>query len=252
MVAPVRLLILSLCACLLASCSALRAPAAATSHFLTHAKDLSINDSHSPFLANWTGDNAQEVLGKRKNIYIAPVNLDHLRPMGRSMSAAEHTEKERFATAQKLAAFASKRLTEAFKKSPAPRYTVVEKPDRKSISVELAFIELNPNPISGGVFRTAVGVVAAPGVDSVLFKRLKGNIAMEGRVIDNATKRPILEFADNQENKSALILSINDLTAYGQARQAIEEWALQIEEVLRTPPSHKVSRTSAFVFLPWN
>ena len=243
---------LGLLALALSSCSALRAPAVATSAFLDHSKELKSADNHSPFLGNWTSPDSEAVLQKRTNIYIAPVNTTHLRPMCRTMSSAEYTAEECIAAGQKLATYANSKLADSFANSPSPRYKLVSKPDKNSITLELAFVELNPNPISGGVLRTAIGAFAAPGVDSVLFKRLKGNIAMEGKVRDGVTKRPIFEFADNQENKSALILSVNDLTSYGQARQAIDEWAKQIEEILRTPVSHRVKPATAFVFFPWN
>ena len=249
---PLCALALSLASFTLSSCSALRAPAVASSAFLDHPDELKADGKHSPFLGNWTSKNCDAILQERKNLYIAPVTVKYLRPMYRTMSAAENTSEDRQVAAKKLSAFANAKLAEAFNSSPAPRYKLVSKADRNSLSLELAIVELNPNPIAGGVLRTAIGAFAAPGVDSVLFKRLKGNIAIEGKVRDGATKKPIFEFADNQENKSALILSVNDLISYGQARQAIEEWALQIEEVLRTPTSHKVSATSAFVFLPWN
>ena len=236
----------------LASCSVMRAPAVATSTFLEHRSELAPDGVHSPFLGNWKSSDAENVLKNRQNIYLAPLNTAYLRPMYRSMASAEYTAEECIAAGNKLAAYANSKLADAFANSPAPRYKLVSKPDKHSITLELAFVELNPNPIAGGILRTAIGVAAAPGVDSVLFKRLKGNIAVEGKVRDYVTKKPIFEFADNQENKSALILSVNDLTSYGQARQAIDEWALQIEEVLRTPPSHKVSAASAFVFFPWN
>ena len=247
-----RVFVVTLVATALPSCSALRAPAVAPSAFLDHGKDLKEGDHHSPFLRNWTSPDAEKVLQKRKNLWIAPVNLGYLRPMSRNLSASEYKETARQASARKLASYASSRLADAFDKSPSPRYKLVTKPDRNTLTLELAFVELNPNPISGGMLRTAVSMVAAPGLDSVLLKSLKGNIAIEGKVIDAATKHPVFEFADNQENKSSLIVSVNDFRHYGQARQAIDEWATQIEQVLRTPPSTHVSRASAFVILPWH
>ena len=236
----------------LSSCSALKAPSVASSDFLVHGKELKEDDKHAPFLGTWTSPDAEAVLQKRTSIYVAPINLSHLRPMNRSMSSSAFTESQRQIAVKELSTYASSRLADAFDHSPAPRYKLVTKPDRNSLNLELAFVELNPNPIAGGMLRTAINAAAVPGVDSVIGKRLKANIAIEGKVRDGSSQKPVLEFADNQENKSALIISVHDFKSYGQARQAIDEWAAQVEEVLRTPLSHKVQRSAPFVILPWH
>ncbi len=237
---------------LLNSCSTLKAGAVPTSSFLPHRNELKPDGKHSPFLATWTSPEAAKTLEKRRSIYLAPVSLAYLRPMKRNLSKSEIPEPEWKDGARKLADYANSRLAEAFAHSKTQRYKLVSKPDKDSLTVELAFVELNPNPLSGGLLRTAVNVVAVPGVDSVLMKSFKGNIAMEGKVLDSTTKKPVYEFADNQENKSALIFSVNDLNTYGQAREAIDEWAEELEKLLRTPMDQKVSGPAAFVVFPWN
>lgn len=210
------------------------------------------DDKHTPFQKTWTSADAPAVLQKRPTIYIAPVSLSFMRPMNRSMAASSFTPEERQTAAIKLAAYANSKLADAFDHSPAPRYKLVSKPDRNSLTLELALVEFNPNPATGGALRTIVNAAAAPGVDSLLMKSMKANIAIEGKVSDGATKKPIMEFSDNQENKSALLFSVNDFNSYGQAKQAIDEWARQVEEVLRTPLTTKVHGGAAFVILPWH
>jgi len=256
MILPSRLLCrLAAVTCLaitVTSCSALKAPKAAPSAFLSHSAELTNGDHHSPFQQNWASPDLQDVLKSRPNIYIAPVTLAYLRPMSRSMSARAFTEEQRQEEAKKLAAYANSRVADAFARAGSARYKLVAQPDKNALVLELALVELNPNSATGGVLRTAINAAAAPGVDSLLLKRLKANIALEGKVSDGATRRSVFEFSDNQENKSALILSVNDFRSYGQARQAIDEWARQIEEVLRTHPSHRVSRATSFIIFPWN
>ncbi len=234
------------------SCGTLRAPKAAPSAFLPHARELNGGDGHSPFQQNWASPDAETVLKSRSNVYIAPLTLAYLRPMSRSMSAAAFTEEQRLEAAKKLALYANSKVADAFAHAGAGRFRLVSKPDKNTITLELALVELNPNSATGGFLRTAINAAAAPGVDSLLLKRLKANIALEGKVSDGVTNRSLFEFSDNQENKSALILSVNDFRSYGQARQAIDEWARQIEEILRTPSSHHVSRAASFVILPWH
>ena len=99
--------------------------------------------------------------------------------------------------------------------------------------------------------RTALGALTVPGLDSFIAKGLKGNIAIEGKLRDSKTNELLFEFADNQESKSSLIFSVRDFQTYGQAHVAITEWSKQLEELLRTPESQKVSRSNGFVILPW-
>jgi hypothetical protein len=69
---------------------------------------------------------------------------------------------------------------------------------------------------------------------------LKGNIAIEGKVTDARSGEVIYQFADNEESRSAFLLPITDLAAYGQAREAIRAWASQFEEISRVPPRTRV------------
>ncbi|MDB6074550.1 MAG: hypothetical protein JWO89_2190 [Verrucomicrobiaceae bacterium] len=236
----------------LSSCSSLKAPPAKPSAFLPHAAELRKGDHHSPFQLNWHSPDADAVIQSRQKVYVAPLSLAYLRPMSRGFSARAFSESERQQAARNLANYANSKVADAFANAGASRFKLVSRPDRNALTIELALVEFNPNSTTGGVLRTAINAAAVPGVDSVLLKRLKGNISVEGKVSDGATKRSIFEFSDNQENKSALIISVNDFKSYGQARQAIDEWARQIEETLRTPRSTRVSRASSFVILPWH
>ena len=244
--------VLSFALVTLSSCSSLKAPPAKPSAFLPHGGELQAGNHHSPFQLNWHSPDAEAVIKSRQNVYIAPLSLAYMRPMSRGMSAKAFTEAQRQEAARNLATYANSKVADAFARAGASRFKLVSKPDRNSLTVELALVEFNPNSAKGGFLRTAINAAALPGVDSVLLKRLKGNISIEGKVSDVATKRSIFEFSDNQENKSALIISVNDFKAYGQARQAIDEWARQVEEVLRTPHATRVSRASSFVIMPWH
>jgi len=246
------LALVSLAAVPLSSCSGLKASAVPQSAFLEHGHELKPDSKHSPFLVDWTSPDAPATFKQRRTLYIAPVSLAYLRPMKRDMAKSEVTEEQRQVAAKDLARYANTKFAYAFEHSPAPRYKLVSRPAKDSLTLELAFVELNPNPVKGGFLRTAINAAAIPGVDSVLLKSLKGNIAIEGKVRDLATKKTLYEFADNQENKSALIISVNDFNTYGQAHQAIDEWAPETEELLRTAPDKKVNGSSAFVILPWH
>lgn len=241
-----------LCSCQSMNRAAKPKPAA-PSAFLSHPKEMKEDPKRSPFLLNWTNPSREiaEAAKRRTEIWIAPVSLEFLRPISKKVSKLESDEASQKVAAKKLAETMRSTFMEAFKKSPHPHYQLVQKPSKKSVTLKLALIELNPNSISAGTFRTAVNVVSVPGLDNLLGRPLKSNIAIEGKLLDTLSEQSLYEFSDNEESKSSLFFTFNDFTRYGQANEAIREWASQFEELTRTPNDHRVKESSAFVFLPW-
>jgi hypothetical protein len=224
----------------LTSCSspALKAPPANVSSFLKSKPALKDVRPLSPFAMSG-GDLAT---GKRK-IYIAPVSLSYLR--GPSKSLVKESAAAREKAARELAEYAREQFVQAFQKSPAPRFVVQREPGPDCVTLELALTELNPNTFTGAVTRFAVNNLAFPGTDAILAKAtrgLKGDIAIEGKV---GAPEVIYQFADHEESKSALLLPVTDFSAYGQAREAIREWAKQFELLTRSAPGKPVKDSSA-------
>lgn len=231
---------------------AVKPKAARTSAFLSHGKDLRA-DPHSPFSLNWTNSSrsVQSAARQRNEIWIAPVSLQYLRPISKLASKVESNDAAQKAGARQLAALMHTEFVDAFRKSPHSRYRLANRPNSKAVVLELALVELNPNSISAGMFRTALNVAAVPWTDALVGRSFKGTIAIEGKLRDYPTKNTLLEFADNEESKSTFLLSFRDFTRYGQAQQAIGEWAAQFEQLTRTPPNGKVNAAPQFTILPW-
>lgn len=238
---------------MLASCSVMKAGPIPPSKFLTHA-DKMTKDPKSPFLLSWRNDSkaAQDILAKRTGLIVKPVTLAEMRPMSRRVAGWCCSEDSRQAGAEKLARRLVDHLVDDLNRQTKPRYELRTRPSRDALRLELAVIEFNPNPFAGGVVRTAITQLAVPGLDSFLAKPFKGNIAIEGRLIDPRTGTVLYEFADNEENKSPLIVSVNDFRRFGQAEVAIDEWARQIAAVLQAEPGERVRDASSFVILPWH
>jgi len=242
----------------LTSCGSLQRLAksgpAKPSSFLTHAGELKkTNAERDPFLKVWRNP-SPEVWKKaeaKKQLYIAPVSLDHLRPMNRPLSIVEVREKSRQKEAKKLADYVRAQFALAFEKSAKAHYKIVDAPGKDTLNLELAMIELNPNAVSAGITRRAINIIAVPGAEALVGRPLKGNIAIEGRVYDPEQKQSIYEFADAEHNRSALILSIHDYNPYSAARKIIREWAAQFEQVTRTPAGGTVKDSAAFTLLLW-
>lgn len=250
------LLMLAVFSC---SCSSLKKYAKArpseTTEFLTHGKDLrATNPMESPFVKVWRNPSTAvwEKARTLPTLHVTPVCMDHLRPMQRVLAKVESGgEASRNKAASKLAAYLRSEFERAFRHSPKPLHEVVETPAADSLLVELALVELDPNPITGGVTRRVINLLAFPGAESLVADPLKGRIAIEGRLYDPVQKQVLLEFQDAEQNRSALILSLHDYNRYSHARKVIREWAEQFEQLVREPPDAKIRDSSAFMISIW-
>ncbi|HCN79436.1 MAG TPA: hypothetical protein DIT13_19915, partial [Verrucomicrobiales bacterium] len=137
------------------------------------------------------------------------------------------------------------------RESPGPRQEVVAAPAADSLLVELALVELDPNPVSGGVTRRFINLLTFPGAESVVGDPLKGRTAIEGRLYDPVQKQVLLEFTDVEQNRSALILSLHDYNHYSHARKVAREWARQFEALVSMPPGARVKDSPAFMIWLW-
>lgn len=236
--------ILSFPVALLSSCSssALKAPAAKLSPFLSQLPTLKADRELSPFALS-----GGSPLTTQPDIYIAPVTLKFLRETSKSLAKNKNGDDWRQQAARELAEYTRQQFIDAFQKSPLPRYVVRDKPGRNCIKLELALTELNRNTFTGAFTRFAMNAIALPGTDALLAKPargLKGNIAIEGKVTNLRTGAVVYQFADNEESKSALLLPVTDFAAYGQARDAIRDWAKEFEQITRAPPGKRVKSSS--------
>lgn len=207
----------------------------------------------SPFLRDWRNADSKAWLeaAKRANICIAPVSIDHLRPMTRTLSKIEVSEKSRQKNVRKLADYFQEEIQKTFKNAPKGGREVVAKEDADSLVLEVAIIEFNPNSMIGGVLRKGINILLWPGAETAVSHKLKGYMAIEGRLRDAKTKQVLYEFADAEQNRSGIILYVHDYTTYTYFRKACREWAKQIEEVIRTEAATSVKDGPAATLLLW-
>ncbi len=214
-------------------------------HVLTPARD------RVPFNLTWRNFNrdAQWRVVTKTEIHIAPVTLRYLRPVKQALVRKEIAEglvkRNESAVARQLRA----KFANAFIHSPSPRYRLVMKPTAKSLTLELAIVELNPTSARGNAVKTAAKFVVGPlaGLGGIF---TKGNIAIEGKVRNSATKELIFQFTDNEADKMTFY-SVRDFKPYGHATIAMDEWAAQFEEYTRTMPDHRVKESKFFTLMPW-
>lgn len=222
--------------------------------FLQHRKELKkTKATDSPFMLEWTNPNAQlwEKAAKKQAIHIAPVSLENLRPMTRTLSRVEVSEKERQTKVKKLASYLESELTKAFENGAGSHRQVVKVSDKTTLVLELAIVELNPNPILGGLMRKGINILLWPGAEAMMSHKLKGNMAIEGRLRDAGSNKTLYEFADAEQNRSGIILYYHDYTNFSFFRKAVREWAVQIEAVIRSQGKLAVKDSPAATFLLW-
>ncbi len=227
---------------------------ATPSPFLQHGSELKKTDAEkSPFLHDWKNTNAKAwtEAEKRPHIHIAPVSIEHLRPMTRTLSKIEVGEKSRQKNVRKLADYFQGEVAKAFRTAPEDRREVVDPADKDSLVLELAIVEFNPNPVLGGLARKGINILLWPGAETAVSHKLKGNMAIEGRLRDEKTGQVLYEFADAEQNRSGIILYVHDYTTYTYFRKACREWAKQIEAVIRTEAKAPVKDSPAATLLLW-
>jgi Protein of unknown function (DUF3313) len=222
------------------------------SKFLTHAAELKENRKRSPFLGNWWNTDKKVVAAaeQAKKIRIAPVLYSYVRPMEGVFPKLEYGGKHRDHNLPELAKYTRKKFTEVFRDAKKPRYTIGNSFDKDALILELSLLEWVPNTYSGLVVREVVDWVTFDGVAAVAMKSTRGGIAIEGRLIDPKSKQSVFEFADKEIGKTVLILPIQEFFPTGQAHFAINEWAKQLEELLRTKDEVKVK--DSFPVVLWN
>jgi Protein of unknown function (DUF3313) len=225
---------------MLCSCAspAMKAPPAKLSAFLAPKPALTDDRKTTPYALS-----GGTLTAPQRGIYIAPVSLTYLRSASKMLTKSEGVDSARNQAAEELAAYGRTQFMRAFEKSTSPRYQLRTTPDRDCLVLDLALTELNRNTFTGAVSRFAMGTVALPGVDAVFAKTtrgLKGNIAIEGKLRNPTSGEILYQFADSEESRSAFLLPVTDFTPYGQAREALRNWATQFEELTRAAPGQRV------------
>lgn len=229
----------------------LKAKPAPLSSFLEHRGEMSKHRERAPFHKVWSNPDAavRQRATAQKEIFIAPVSLEHLRPVKKALvrneiriGSIDRREKE---MAERLRA----EFAEAFRKSPAPRYRLASAATPESVTLELALVELNPTSPKGNAVKTAAKFVVGPlaGLGGIF---TKGNVAVEGRVRNTATGEVVFEFADNEADLMTFY-TVRDFRPYGHAVHAMKAWAEQFEQFVRTGPGHRVKDGLCFTLSPY-
>lgn len=245
-----HLLSLTLClplAALFGGCASsshgLKAKTVALSGFIENPGAMKAHRERAPFNLTWESPRFEGKRGQYSAIYIPAVRTDYLRAVDRPLVTALEGPKAKDRPVGATAGL----LRTAFiagLKAPGSRFAVANGKGPRVLTLELALIEMNPTNVVGNAAR-----YGAPG-GSVLAPATKGNIAIEGKVRDSVSGELLYEFADNEQDKFAVV-TLRDMSSYGHARVAIKEWGKQFAEIVGTPGSHKVEDSSPVTINPF-
>lgn len=220
----------------------LKAGAAPLSSFIEHPHQMKAQRERAPFALVWINSALPAKRAGYSSIYIAPVDTSRLRPARTNISKTAGIEKKQ-RPVRDMANLMRQSFVDAFVNSPAPRLKVAPHIATNSVTLELSLVELNATDTAGNAIKTAIPY------GSVLSPLMNGNIAIEGKVRDNATGELLFEFADNERDQMTLV-SLRDFAPWEHAKASIKGWASQFEELTRTPPSHKVKDSLFFTLKP--
>lgn len=248
------LLIMSPVMGLMVSCEStnqlLKAKPVSFSPFIENASEMQPARDRMPVHSIWRSpDEAlrRRVLEKNE-IYVAPVQMQYLQPLKKPLVRLEVEYGSIDRNEQGMAKELRNAFNRAFLEAPAPRYRLTQQPNSRSVTLELAVIELNPTSPKGNAVKTVAKFFVGP-FSMIGSYFTKGNMAIEGKVRNSATGELVFQFADNESDKMTLY-SMRDFKPYGHALHSAEEWAAQFELFTRTPPQHKIVDTFCFTLDP--
>jgi hypothetical protein len=249
-------LVLPLTGLFLGACSSgggfLKAKPARPAGFLAHPKEMNEHPAETPFhyAAHSKSVEAHQRAAAKTQLYVAPVETSQLRRIQKTLTRATYRMTRRERPVDELANQLRIEFAQAFVESPLRRYRVVARPSEKTLSLELALVELDPTSVTGNTARTLGNYFLTPLVGLASYGRTAGSIAIEGRLVNSETEEVVFQFAD-RESDQFTVFSVKNYQAYGFIDSIIETWARQFEEFTRTPINRELDDTSGFTLNPF-
>lgn len=188
-----------------------------------------------PFNRQWF--NAEVDWAAFDEVYIPPVNIDHLKHLSWWQQASLDGDLNK--SAEELAHYTRVQFQDAFRKSKG-RFTVVNAPGPNVLVIELAIVELVPTKAWLNTIEFAGAFMAFD----------KGFTAIESRMRDGGNGKIIATVADGESGRST-VFSGADFTWWGHTKNTIEYFAKTFEEVLADDWQQRVSSRSSFALVTW-
>lgn len=252
----VKLFVLSFFVVLLLSgCSVIKARPAKDAGFVPHPELLAERRERAPFHGYWVRDADQydQVRFTRAKVFIAPIDVEHAVKLYQESGASEKSVKQRAEEAEELARYFREKLRLVLESYKDGRVKVDDEAERDALALRLALVEIVPTNPGVNILGTAAGFfVPGGGLIKVLGE---GSVAMEG-VVDSVESQegesgtapqgstealPVVwESFKDREGQKTSPFSVKDYQEYAHIRVALDEWAMQIAQLLNTPHSVQV------------
>jgi hypothetical protein len=183
-----------------------------------------------------------------RTVYIKPVNTKYL--LQANWWQQNFRQDDYANDVQNVANYMRQKFIEAFQNDPNQRFKVLQKPQRGSLTIELALTELVPSNVvleAAGYAPEGIGlgvkvVERATGADST--------VAFEARIVDSKTGK-ILAMAADREAEQIAPVNLRGLTWYGVAHGIIDTWAQQFVDIANKQPGEVIKDTSPFTLKIW-
>ncbi len=180
---------------------------------------------------NWTG---------LQSVYVAPVNTDYIQQMTWWQKASFAGKKEIQQAKPKLAAYMRQQFIDAFRNDHNNRFRVVDNPGSDTLIIQSAITELVPNKAWLDTLEMA----------TLLMTFSKGKIAFESRMQQGPNGDVIATIADSRTGKADL-LNVKDFTWWGWAKDDMQIWAKQVEEVVNGGWQNRVKHPFPVTLKVW-
>lgn len=238
------LAILSVC-----GCSLVKARPAELSGFLPKGELLAEDRKRAPFNGYWVFHDKQyyELRRAYRRVYVAPVDTTFVEKIYRAASGSEKTKTRRIQEAKELASYFEAKLKLIIEDSRDLPFQLVDQPGEGVMTLRLALTQIVPTNPGINLAGTAAGFfVPGGGLIKILGE---GSIAMEGYVEERGPKEPYEQYKDREGQKISAF-SFKDYQRYAHIREAIDDWSMQVVELLATPPDHTVADSLAVTLNP--
>ena len=205
-----------------------------------------------PFHSAWvkTGFNKNNY----NRVYIAPVNLSHLKNMSWwNDIEGQVTKTDMKERVENIAEHTRGVFKGAFLADPQKKYRVTSRPGAGTLILEIAIIEAIPNKKGFETITRGLGlinpIVGLAG-SVARSKGSKSSVAFEARVRDGETNEIVAQFADREQEKVSYI-NTKDFAWYAHIESIIEEWANQFVKIANKAPSDIISDSPGFDLKVW-
>jgi hypothetical protein len=221
--------------------------------FLARPERLASGFERAPFDRIWTSRTRD--WRSFSKLYVAPVDTDHVleENLWEKLNLRQGEVK---LDVPRLAGELRERFVDAILGDPVSHFEVVEQPgeiDADTAILELALVELVPNKaVLGAIGLAAWGApleIGIPVATATAFLA-HGSIAVEARVRAADSGMVVAMFADRETGKMRIV-DLRSLTWYGNAYEAMDDWASAFVELANTPRERKVRGAPLFTFMPW-